>query len=166
MQKLGMKPFPGVVRVTLKKDQDVFFVIAKPEVFKHSTSDSYMVIGEAKVEDINTQSQLKAYEQLQKAQQQQQQQKQQAEVTTTTNKSSSKTTTDNTTSSTTSTTAKSSSSTDKSDTTDSSKSSSTDIDDRDIEIVMNQANVTREEAIAAITKNNKDIVNAIMELTM
>mmetsp|Transcript_22993 Transcript_22993/g.29003 ORF Transcript_22993/g.29003 Transcript_22993/m.29003 type:complete len:194 (+) Transcript_22993:95-676(+) len=52
MQKLGMRPVPGVLRVTVKKSKNVLFVIAKPDVFKSPTSDTYVVFGEAKSEDV------------------------------------------------------------------------------------------------------------------
>ena len=51
MQKLGMRPVPGILRVTVKKSKNVLFVIAKPDVFKSPTSDTYVVFGEAKSED-------------------------------------------------------------------------------------------------------------------
>lgn len=51
MQKLGMRPVPGVLRVTVKKSKNVLFVIAKPDVFKSPNSDTYVVFGEAKSED-------------------------------------------------------------------------------------------------------------------
>ena len=34
VQKLGMKPVPGVMRVTVKKSKNILFVISKPDVFK------------------------------------------------------------------------------------------------------------------------------------
>ena len=40
------------------------------------------------------------------------------------------------------------------------------IDPRDIELVVAQASCTRAAAVAALKRNDKDIVNAIMELTM
>jgi len=52
MQKLGMRPVPGVLRVTVKKSKNVLFVIAKPDVFKSPSSDTYVVFGEAKSEDV------------------------------------------------------------------------------------------------------------------
>ncbi len=52
MQKLGMRPVPGVLRVTVKKSKNVLFVIAKPDVFKSPNSDTYVVFGEAKSEDV------------------------------------------------------------------------------------------------------------------
>ncbi len=39
-------------------------------------------------------------------------------------------------------------------------------DEQDIQLVMNQTNCTREEAINALNNNNNNLVNAIMELTM
>eukprot|EP00435_Cladocopium_sp_Y103_P071597 s765_g37.t3 len=34
VQKLGMKPVPGIMRVTVKKSKNILFVISKPDVFK------------------------------------------------------------------------------------------------------------------------------------
>ena len=42
----------------------------------------------------------------------------------------------------------------------------TDVDARDIELVMQQAGVTRSKAVTALKNNDGDIVNAIMDLTM
>ncbi|XP_001637932.2 nascent polypeptide-associated complex subunit alpha [Nematostella vectensis] len=42
----------------------------------------------------------------------------------------------------------------------------TGVESKDIELVMQQANVSRNKAIMALKKNENDIVNAIMELTM
>ncbi|CAD2220235.1 nascent polypeptide-associated complex subunit alpha [Angomonas deanei] len=41
-----------------------------------------------------------------------------------------------------------------------------DIPEKEIEVVKNQANVSRNKAIKALKNNNGDVVNAIMELTM
>ncbi|KAL0075442.1 NAC domain-containing protein [Phycomyces blakesleeanus] len=40
------------------------------------------------------------------------------------------------------------------------------VEEKDIELVVSQANVSRNKAIKALKGNNNDIVNAIMELTM
>merc|ERR1719401_419788 len=50
VSKLGMKPVPGIVRVTVKKSKNILFVISKPDVYKSPTSDTYIVFGEAKIE--------------------------------------------------------------------------------------------------------------------
>ena len=39
-------------------------------------------------------------------------------------------------------------------------------EDKDIDLVMSQANVSRGKAVKALKNNANDIVNAIMELTM
>lgn len=42
----------------------------------------------------------------------------------------------------------------------------TGVEDKDVELVMSQANVSRAKAVKALKNNQNDIVNAIMELTM
>jgi len=42
----------------------------------------------------------------------------------------------------------------------------TGIEDKDIELVMSQANVSRQKAVRALKDNSNDIVNSIMQLTM
>jgi len=42
----------------------------------------------------------------------------------------------------------------------------TGVEEKDIELVISQATVSRAKAIKALKNNNNDIVNAIMELTM
>jgi len=65
MQKLGMKPVPGVQRVTIKKSKNILFVISKPDVFKSPASDTYIIFGEAKIEDLSSQLQSQAAQQFQ-----------------------------------------------------------------------------------------------------
>jgi len=67
MQKLGMKQVPGIVRVAIKKAKNILFVISKPDVFKSPASDTYIIFGEAKIEDINSQLQANAAEQFKHA---------------------------------------------------------------------------------------------------
>eukprot|EP00440_Ansanella_granifera_P066756 gb/GFBE01072396.1/.p1 GENE.gb/GFBE01072396.1/~~gb/GFBE01072396.1/.p1 ORF type:complete len:185 (+),score=75.96 gb/GFBE01072396.1/:1-555(+) len=64
VQKLGMKPVPGIVRVTVKKSKNILFVISKPDVHKSPNSDTYIVFGEAKVEDLSAQAQASAAQQM------------------------------------------------------------------------------------------------------
>ena len=49
--KLGLKPVHGFIRVTVKQPQQVMFVIGSPEVYKSGTSETYVIFGEAKIED-------------------------------------------------------------------------------------------------------------------
>ncbi|DAZ92838.1 TPA: hypothetical protein N0F65_000518 [Lagenidium giganteum] len=64
MQKLGLKPVTGIIRVTIKKSKNILFVISKPDVFKSSQSDTYVIFGEAKIEDLNAQAQSMAAQQF------------------------------------------------------------------------------------------------------
>ena len=64
MLKLGMKAITGVSRVTVKKSKNMLFVISKPDVFKSPTSDTYVIFGEAKIEDLSSQLQMQAAEQF------------------------------------------------------------------------------------------------------
>eukprot|EP01035_Chromulina_nebulosa_P052437 gene52437-71511_t len=50
--KLGLKQVPDVVRVTMKKSKNIMFVVSKPDVFKSPTADTYIIFGEAKIEDL------------------------------------------------------------------------------------------------------------------
>ena len=70
IQKLGLKMVPGVFRVTIRKSKAMLFVINKPEVFKNTSSDTYVVFGEAKIEDLSNQSQFQAAKKFEEAQQQ------------------------------------------------------------------------------------------------
>ncbi|CAE8636761.1 unnamed protein product [Polarella glacialis] len=64
VSKLGMKPVPGITRVTVKKSKNILFVISNPDVHKSPNSDTYIVFGEAKVEDLSAQAQANAAQQL------------------------------------------------------------------------------------------------------
>ncbi|GAA0186284.1 basic helix-loop-helix transcription factor [Lithospermum erythrorhizon] len=64
MLKLGMKPVTGVSRVTIKRTKNVLFFISKPDVFKSPNSDTYVIFGEAKIEDLSSQLQKQAAQQF------------------------------------------------------------------------------------------------------
>merc|ERR1719311_721078 len=64
MAKLGMKPVPGIIRVTVKKSKNILFVISKPDIHKAPTSDTYIIFGEAKIEDLSAQAQASAAQQF------------------------------------------------------------------------------------------------------
>jgi len=61
---LGLKKISGITRVTLRRPKNLLFVIASPDVFKSQNSDTYIVFGEAKMEDMNTQGHLGASQQV------------------------------------------------------------------------------------------------------
>ena len=139
MSKLGLKPVPGVTRVTIRKAKNILFVISQPDVYKSPASDTYIVFGEAKIEDLNQQAQVAAAnkfrtfdnvgalgEQVSTVSQpiQEESEAEEEEV------------------------------------------DETGVEQKDIELVMSQANVSKAKAVRALLNNNNDIVNAIMELTM
>ena len=47
-------------RVTIRKSKNILFVIQKPDVYKNPASDTYIVFGEAKIEDLSQQAQMEA----------------------------------------------------------------------------------------------------------
>jgi len=141
MSKLGLKQIQGVSRVTIRKSKNILFVINKPDVYKSPASDTYIVFGEAKIEDLSQQAQMAAAEKFKAPSGSetleagapggasvpapiQEEDEEDEEV------------------------------------------DESGVEDKDIELVMSQASVSRSKAVRALKNNNNDIVNAIMELTM
>jgi len=137
MQKLGMKPVPGIMRVTVKKSKNILFVISKPDVFKSPASDTYIIFGEAKIEDLSAQAQTQAAEQFKAP-----------EVVDTPGL----------------TKAADKPAIEEVD--ESGEIDETGVESKDVDLVMSQAGVSRAKAVKALKTNDGDIVNAIMELTM
>ncbi|KAK7353455.1 hypothetical protein VNO80_18902 [Phaseolus coccineus] len=136
MLKLGLKPVTGVSRVTIKRTKNVLFFISKPDVFKSPNSETYVIFGEAKIEDLSSQLQTQAAQQFRMpdvgsvlAKQDQDaaaavaQPEEEEEV------------------------------------------DETGVEPHDIDLVMTQAGVSRSKAVKALKTHDGDIVGAIMELT-
>ncbi len=141
IQKLGMKPVGGIHRVTVKKSKNILFVIKKPEVYQSTQSNTYIIFGEAKIEDLSQQQQAAAAQQFQQT----------PEFTTATTEDGSATANNND---------------DDDDAEEDGEVDETGVEAKDIELVMSQASVSRAKAVKALKANDNDIVNAIMELTM
>merc|ERR1719218_44973 len=144
MQKLGMKAVPGIIRVTIKKSKNILFVVSKPDVFKSPASDTYIIFGEAKIEDLSAQAQQNAAEQFRTAPP--------AIPTATADGEDAPELVD----------------ADKAATTVEETTEAADeegVEARYIELVMQQASVTRAQALKALKDNDNDIVNAIMDLS-
>ncbi|EHA99618.1 Putative nascent polypeptide-associated complex subunit alpha-like protein [Heterocephalus glaber] len=62
MSKLGLQQVTGVTRVVTMKSKNILFVITKPDVHRSPASGTYIVFGEAKIEDLSQQAQLAAAE--------------------------------------------------------------------------------------------------------
>lgn len=58
--KLGLKKIEGISRVTLRRGANMIFVIAQPEVYKSPNSNTYLVFGEAKIEDLSAAARAQA----------------------------------------------------------------------------------------------------------
>jgi len=145
MSKLGLKQVTGVNRVAIRKSKNILFVINKPEVYKSPASDTYIVFGEAKIEDLSQKAQMAAAEKFKPAEP------------------------------TTGlggvdlgggVTAGSGAAAPIQEESDEEGQDETGVDPKDIDLVMSQANVSRSKAVRALKNNSNDIVNAIMELTM
>ncbi|OQV21738.1 putative Nascent polypeptide-associated complex subunit alpha-like protein 1 [Hypsibius exemplaris] len=159
LMKLGLKPVPGINRVTIRKSKNILFVIQSPDVYRHPGSDHYVIFGEAKIEDLSHQAQLQSLERLKNPDFLGEERKGLESGA-----------------------GGHSSSGDKADSKDTGPSSTTKIEDsdneeggeldesgldsNDVNLVMTQAGVKRSRAVKALKRNDGDIVNAIMELTM
>ena len=135
--KLGLKPVTGVSRVTIRKANNLF-VINKPDVFKSPGSDTYIVFGEAKIEDLSQQAQFSNLESLKPPTL--------APVSherAITNKPIA-----------------------KEEESDGEEVDATGVEEKDIELVMSQASVSRSKAIRALKESDNDLVNAIMSISM
>lgn len=71
MQKMGLKPFPGVISVIVKRGHNVLinniiqrFTIQSPDCYKSPTSDTYVIFGEIKVDDASQAAQQHAAEKV------------------------------------------------------------------------------------------------------
>ncbi|KAM9723500.1 uncharacterized protein nacad isoform 1-T1 [Menidia menidia] len=138
MSKLGLKPVHGVTRITIRKSKSILFVISRPDVFKSPLSDIYIVFGEAKIEDLSQQAHKAAAEKF--------------KVPVTSSPLAPPVPP--------SLTIKEESEEEEEEVDEGG------LEQRDIELVMAQANVSRAKAVRALKHNKNDIVNAIMELTM
>ena len=136
ISKLGLKHMPEVTRVQIRKTKAFDLTIAKPDVYRAPGSDTYIVFGEAKMQEANQQAQMAAaaeqFKNLAAAQ----------------------------------ASAESSSSAAAPAAADDGPVDESGVDAKDIELVMAQVSTTRAQAVAALKKNNNDIVNAIMSLTV
>ena len=136
MQKLGMKSVPDIIRVTVKKSKNILFAISNPDVFKSPNSDTYVIFGEAKIEDLSAQAQSQAAQQFQAPDA--------SKVAAPPVAAAPAAPADD----------------------DAGDLDESGLEPKDIELVMSQASCSRSKAVAALKANDGDIVNAIMELTM
>jgi len=138
MSRLGLKSVSGVTRVTIRKSKNILFVINKPDVYKSPAGDTHIVFGEAKIEDLSQQAQVQAAEKFTKPPPE--------SINTAASESKTEPV--------------------EQEESDDDEVDETGVEEKDIELVVQQTNVSRKKAIKALKNNDNDIVNAIMELTM
>ena len=136
MSRLGLKCVTGVTRVTIRKSKNILFVINRPDVYKSPAGDTHIIFGEAKIEDLSQQAQVQAAEKF----------KAPEPVNTSATESKTEPV--------------------EVEESDDEEVDATGVEEKDIELVCQQSNVSRKKAIKALKANDNDIVNAIMELTM
>ncbi|KAJ5325223.1 hypothetical protein MYU51_020941 [Penicillium brevicompactum] len=148
--KLGLKLVPGITRVTLRRPKNVLFVVNQPEVYRSPNSNCWIIFGEAKIEDLNSQAQASAAQQLAaseaagdhaghnhseeeilgKGKAPEEDKKEEEEED------------------------------------DGEEVDESGLESKDIELVMAQATVSRKKAVKALRENDNDIVNSIMALSI
>lgn len=144
MQKLGMRPIPGIYRMSVKKSNQVLFVINRPDVYKSPTADTYVIFGEAKTEDSG---QMAAAAQQVAMAQQAAAQKAAAGAAP-------------------AAAAPGLESVAEDAAADAAPAGDEEgVEAKDIELVMSQAGCSRAKAVKALKENDMDLVNAIMSLT-
>ncbi|KAK0749295.1 NAC domain-containing protein [Schizothecium vesticola] len=141
MEKLHLTRVTGITRVTLRRPKNILFVINNPEVYKSPNSNTYIVFGEAKIEDLNASAQAAAAQQLAN---------QSAEHDHAGHDHAGHSHEGET----------------KEEEEDDEEVDADGIEDKDIELVMTQASVSRKKAIKALKENDNDIVNSIMALSV
>lgn len=156
LAKLGLKRVPGITRVTLCRTKTVIFVIANPDVYKHPQSNSYVIFGEPKVEDLGLAAQ--AARNLKGAggsgalpgdiesHLQEYAEKMGSQIGGPKKGTSDVALHDD-------------------DEDDSSPIDESGLDDKDISMLMEQTNVSRRKAVKTLRENDGDIVNSIMALS-
>ncbi|KAJ8052912.1 nascent polypeptide-associated complex subunit alpha [Yarrowia lipolytica] len=160
ISKLNLQKVEGITRVVLKRTRQHIFVIANPEVYKTPTGNSYVVFGEAQHEDMQATARAA---QIAAAQAQQAA----AETGSVSeaaaagevgaelaSKDPASITAD----------LEAASLSKDEDAEDEAEADATGLEDSDIKLVMEQANVSRNKAINGLKKNDSDVVNTIMDL--
>jgi len=136
--KAGLKQMEGVERVTLKKSKNIMFVVAKPDVYHNAGSNTYVIFGQAKIEDLQARAKEEASSQSrQSGGGSQRQSVPPPQAAPRPAAPSSEEAVDE-----------------------------TGVSGDDIDLVVSQSGCSRAAAVVALRNNDNDIVNAIMELTM
>ncbi|KAF7717708.1 Nascent polypeptide-associated complex subunit alpha [Penicillium ucsense] len=148
--KLGLKHVPGITRVTLRRPKNMLFVVNQPDVYRSPSSNTWIIFGEAKIEDLNAQAQASAAQQLAAAEAAGEHAGHDHDHDHDHGKGKAP-----------ETEAKKEEEEDDGEEVDESG-----LEAKDIELVMAQATVSRKKAVKALRENDNDIVNSIMALSI
>lgn len=135
LSRFGLKPVDGIVKITIRKSKHLLFSITNPEVFKCPTSDIYIIFGDAKIDDGSSPAASTNY------------------------------TLPNFTQNETPTVPVVSKDTVTNSDADEEVLDTSDVEERDIQLVMTQCKCTRKEAVMSLRKNNNDLVESIMSFS-
>ncbi|OAX81816.1 nascent polypeptide-associated complex subunit alpha [Emergomyces africanus] len=149
--KLGLKHVPGITRVTLRRPKNILFVINQPDVYRSPSSNTWIIFGEAKIEDLNSQAQASAAQQLAAAE----------AAGSNEHAGHDHAGHDHGKGKAAETAEKKEEEEDDGEEVDDSG-----LEAKDIELVMAQASVSRKKAVKALKENDNDIVNSIMALSI
>ncbi|CAH6723658.1 nascent polypeptide-associated complex subunit alpha [[Candida] jaroonii] len=152
IKKLGLKQVKGISRVTFKQRPNVIYAIDQPDVYK-SPAGTYVVFGEAKVDDINQRYAEQAaaaaaeghdHDHDHEGHDHSHEDKSPEAITADLEKAS---------------LASPAEEEEEGDV------DETGLDPKDIDIIIEQTQVSRAKAVRALKKHNGDMVNAIMEIS-
>ena len=143
MSNIDLRHVPGIVRATIKKPKNILFVTNNPDVYKIPATETHIIFGDTKIEDLSQDAQMeaaskftaKAHPPQSKSTQKKQDLNAIEEVSKPEDEVDEEINDDG-------------------------------LDAKDIELVMSQANVNKSRAIKALRNSGNDVVNAIMELTI
>ncbi|KAI2787285.1 Nascent polypeptide-associated complex subunit alpha [Penicillium oxalicum] len=149
--KLGLKHVPGITRVTLPRPKNILFVVNQPDVYRSPSSNTWIIFGEAKIEDLNAQAQASAAQQLAAAEASGEHAGHDHDHDHDHGKGKAP-----------ETEAKK----EEEEEDDGEEVDESGLEAKDIELVMAQASVSRKKAVKALRENDNDIVNSIMALSI
>lgn len=150
IKKFNLKQIKGISRVTFKQKGNLIYAIDEPDVYK-SAAGTYVVFGEAKVDDMN--------QRIAEAQAQQQAAAASSEA------DAAEGSIDKSPEAITADLEKASLNSAKPEEVDEDDVNEDGLESSDIDIIVEQTHVSRAKAIAALRKHKNDMVNAIMELS-
>ncbi|CEJ59558.1 Putative Nascent polypeptide-associated complex (NAC) subunit [Penicillium brasilianum] len=149
--KLGLKHVPGITRVTLRRPKNILFVVNQPDVYRSPSSNTWIIFGEAKIEDLNAQAQASAAQQLAAAEAAGEHAGHDHDHDHDHGKGKA---------------PEVEAKKEEEEEDDGEEVDEAGLEAKDIELVMAQASVSRKKAVKALRENDNDIVNSIMALSI